>query len=116
MLVLEHGHEEELLREDVDAARPALHARVRALRLLAVGLELAARVALAELREEVRPARASTSEIVDSPHAVGQTPDGAVDVADAVVDENAWTSRATSPKAGSSPSGERRASATMTLR
>ena len=106
--VLDNGHEEELLREDVDAARPALYARVRALRLLAVGLELAARVALAELREEVRPARASTSEVVDSPHAV--------DVADAVVDENAWTSRATSPKAGSSPSGERRASATMTLR
>jgi hypothetical protein len=39
-----------------------------------------------------------------------------MEVFDAAADENAWTLRATSPKAGSSQSGERRPSATMTFR
>ena len=89
--VLDDGHEEELLREDVDAARPALHARVRALRLLAVGLELAARVALAELREEVRPARASSRAFRNRTAATPSSgrADGTIEVFDAAADENA---------------------------
>ena len=57
VLVLKHWHEEELLREDVDVARPALHARVCAQRHLAVGLELAARIVLTEHRKPVRRER-----------------------------------------------------------